>query len=368
MELESVEATGGFRIYLGAAAGVGKTVAMLDEAHRRAHRGTDVVIGLVETHRRPYTEEKSKGLEMVPPMQVEYRGASFVEMDVAAILARNPELVLVDELAHTNVPGSSAHAKRWEDVLELRRHGIKVISTLNVQHIESISDAVEKMTGVRVAERVPDWVVRSADQIELVDSSPEQLRRRIAHGNVYDAAKVHAALQGFFRQENLTALRELALRFVADETEEDMLSHLSKLGATGTWETRERIMVAVTGASSTDQIMHRAARIASRTKGTLYVVHVSPEDGQRKLPDEQLRLLEERAHDLSGEWIALHGDNVADTLLRFAIERHVTQIVVGATSEGRVTGIWRGSILQRLIRGAGNSGIDVHVIASTAKD
>jgi two-component system sensor histidine kinase KdpD len=224
-QADGVEAAGNFRIYLGAAAGVGKTYAMLNEGHRRMSRGTDVVVGFVECHGRKLTEDMIEGLEVVPRKQIDYRGSSLAEMDVDAVIARHPEVALIDELAHTNVPGSGRNAKRWQDVMDIRAAGINVITTVNIQHLESIADEVEHMTGAKVRERVPDWVVRKADQIELIDSSPEQLRRRMVHGNIYPKERVATALNSFFRIDNLTALRELALRFLADETDEDLLEH-----------------------------------------------------------------------------------------------------------------------------------------------
>ena len=217
-----VEPAGHFRIYLGAAAGVGKTFAMLNEGHRRKRRGTDAIVGFVECHGRPLTENLVEGIEVIPRKSVEYRGARFEEMDVDAVLERHPELALVDELAHTNVSGSGRNERRWQDVMEMLGAGIDVITTLDIQHLESISDAVERISGTPIRERVPDWVVRRADQIELVDSSPEQLRRRMAHGNIYPPDKVPQALTHFFRTDNLIALRELALRFLADQTDEEL--------------------------------------------------------------------------------------------------------------------------------------------------
>src|SRR6185437_8191019 len=213
-----VEAAGRFRIYLGAAAGVGKTYAMLSEGQRRLARGADVAVGFVVCNDRGSTERLIEGLEVIPRKVVEYRGSRMAEMDTDAVLHRHPKIVLVDELAHTNVPGSGRNAKRWQDVMEILDAGISVITTVNIQHLESIADEVGNMTGVQVRERVPDWVVRKADQIELVDSSPEQLRRRMLHGNIYPMERVPQALTNFFRTDNLTALRELALRFLADET------------------------------------------------------------------------------------------------------------------------------------------------------
>ena len=274
-----VEAAGRFRVYLGAAAGVGKTFAMLNEGRRRRDRGTDVVIGFVECHGRRRTEELIDGLEVAPRKTIDYRGSQLEEMDLDAVLRRQPQLALVDELAHTNVPGSGPNAKRWQDVMEILGAGIDVITTVNIQHLESIADEVEKMTSARVRERVPDWVVRRANQIELVNSSPEQLRRRMLHGNIYPTERVNQALTHFFRTDNLIALRELALRFLADETDEELLEHLRRHESPAIWETAERIMVAITAAPGTDALLRRAARMASRLKGELDIVHVSSGGG-----------------------------------------------------------------------------------------
>ena len=280
-----VAAAGHFRIYLGAAAGVGKTYAMLSEGHRRRDRGADVVVGFVESHGRRLTESLVSGLEVVPRNLIDYRGCEMQEMDAPAVLRRRPKVVLVDELAHTNVPGSGEHEKRWQDVLNILGAGIDVITTVNVQHLASLADEVERMTGAPVRERVPDWVVRKADQIELVDSSPEQLRRRMLHGNIYPPARVQQALTHFFRTDNLIALRELALRFLADETEEELLDHLRRHHARQVWETAERFMVAVTGAVGDDAVVRRAARLAARVQGDLDVLHLdTADDGSRSGP------------------------------------------------------------------------------------
>ena len=358
-----VESAGRFRIYLGPAAGVGKTVAMLDEGLRRKERGADVVIGLVETHGRPYTASMLDGLEVVPRRKVDYRGTVFEEMDTEAILTRKPEVVLVDELAHTNIPAPGHHEKRWQDVLQILGAGISVITTVNIQHIESLADAVEEMTSARVAERVPDWVVRRADQVELVDSSPEQLRRRLLHGNVYPADRVAEALTNFFRTENLTALRELTLRFVADETEEEMISYLERLGAGGRWETTERIMVAVTPAPGWQQVMHRAARMARRAKADLWAVHALTDEAGFSASDEEMAEIRELAGALGARWEKLSGPDIAGTLVAFAKQARVTQIVVGSSRRSRWKELRGGSVLGKLMRDAGAAGIDVHVIA-----
>ncbi|HET9078613.1 MAG TPA: universal stress protein, partial [Acidimicrobiales bacterium] len=360
---EAVAPAGHFRIYLGAAAGVGKTFAMLSEGARRRDRGTDVVIGFVEPHGRPRTEELTAGFEVVPRKKVSYRGAVFEEMDLDAVLARRPKVALVDELAHTNVPGSGRHEKRWQDVLDLLGAGIDVITTVNIQHLESIADAVESMTGTAVRERVPDWVVRRADQIELVDASPEALRRRMLHGNIYPADKVHQALTHFFRTDNLTGLRELALRFLADEVDEVLLRRLRDESATGVWDTAERIMVAVMAAEGTDALMRRAARMAARVKGELSVVHVVSDDSRQR-DRETLERLRRLSDDLGAEWFEFHHDDPARGLTDFAREHQITQIVIGSSLRSRwerITG--SGSVISRVLRAAGEAGIDVHVIA-----
>jgi two-component system, OmpR family, sensor histidine kinase KdpD len=359
-----VEAAGHFRIYLGAVAGVGKTYDMLNEGKRRLERGTDVVVGFVEAHKRPLTEALLEGFEIVPRKKVEYRGAQFEEMDLDAVLARHPKVALVDELAHTNVPGSGRHAKRWEDVLELLDAGIDVITTLNIQHVESLADAVEQMTGAKVRERVPDWVVRKANQIELVDSSPEQLRRRMLHGNIYPPEKIPYALSHFFQTDNLIALRELALRFLADETEEELLEHLRRHREKRLWETRERILVAVTGAPGTDVLLRRAARLTARAKGELSVIHVISDDAGSPKDKAGFEPLRKLVSDLGARWYEVSSSDPAQAITDFAKDNQITQIVLGSSQRSR----WQemmggGPIVRRIIRRAGDLGIDVHVIA-----
>src|SRR5436190_19051364 len=247
-------ARGNLRVYLGAAPGVGKTFAMLNEGRRRHDRGTDVVVGFVETHGRARTIEQIGDLEIVPRKSIAYRGSEFEEMDVDAVLSRRPHVALVDELAHTNVPGSR-NEKRWQDVEELLQAGLDVISTVNIQHLESVNDVVERITGVQQRETLPDEVVRRADQVELVDMSPEALRRRMAHGNIYPAEKVDAALANYFRPGNLAALRELALLWMADQVDEALESYRERHGIKEPWETRERVVVALTGAPGTEALI-----------------------------------------------------------------------------------------------------------------
>ncbi len=359
-----VEEAGHFRIYLGAAAGVGKTYAMLNEGHRRRERGTDVVVGFVESHGRKLTEQMVGDLEVVPRKKVEYRGSVLEEMDLDAVLARHPQVALIDELAHTNVPGSGKNEKRWQDVLDILAAGIDVITTVNIQHLESIADEVEHMTGAPVRERVPDWVVRKADQIELVDSSPEQLRRRMLHGNIYPKERATKALSNFFRTDNLTALRELALRFLADETDEELLEHLRRHESDAVWETCERVMVAVSPVPGTDALVRRAARMAARLKGELDVLYVTSSDATRPGDRKATEKLKQLAADVGARWHEIEGDDPARAIAAFAQKHQITQIVIGSSQRSRwqqLTG--GGSKVARIIREAGALGIDVHVIA-----
>ena len=352
---------GRLRVYLGAAPGVGKTYAMLDEGWRRKERGTDVVVGFVETHRRPRTQSQVRDLEVVPRRHVEYRGTVLDEMDVDAIVARRPSVALVDELAHTNVPGSPRE-KRWQDVDELLAAGIDVITTVNIQHLESLNDVVERITGVRQRETVPDDVVRRADQIELVDMSPEALRRRMAHGNIYPAERVDAALANYFRAGNLAALRELALLWVADRVESHLQTYMEAHGISGSWETRERVVVAVTGVPGGDQLVRRAARLAGRLHGVLVGVHVVSSDGLASRAGPELALQRQLVEELGGAYRELVADRVAPALVDFAIAEKATQVVIGASRRSRWHDLLKGSVVGRIVKSA--DGFDVHVIAS----
>jgi two-component system, OmpR family, sensor histidine kinase KdpD len=360
---DEIEAAGHFRIYLGAAPGVGKTYAMLSEAQRRRGRGADVVIGFVETYGRPLTEELIGSLEVIPRKVADYRGTHLTEMDLDAVLRRRPEIALVDELAHTNVPGSGPHEKRWQDILDILAAGIDVITTVNIQHLESIADEVEHMTGVKVRERVPDWVVRKADQVELIDSSPEQLRRRMLHGNIYPKEKVSQALTHFFRTDNLIALRELALRLVADESDDELLQHLRQPQPQVLWETTERIMMAVSGEPGSDVLLRRAARIASRVKGELDVLHVILDEASPSSEGRSIDELQELAANLGARWHEGQDDDPARAIVSFAQQNQITQIVIGSIQRGWWHFADGGPILRRVIHEAGASGIDVHIIA-----
>ena len=358
-----VEAAGHFRIYLGAAPGVGKTYAMLSEAHRRQGRGADVVVGFIESYGRPLTEALIGGLEVIPRKTVDYGGTRLQEMDLDAVLRRHPGVALIDELAHTNVPGSGRNGKRWQDIRDILRAGIDVITTVNIQHLESIADEVEQMTGTRVRERVPDWFVRKADQTELIDSSPEQLRRRMLHGNIYAKEKIPQALTHFFRTDNLIALRELALRLVADESDEELLEYLRRRRPQVLWETTERIMAAVSGLPGTDVLLRRAARIASRFKGELDVVHVIV--GDTGLPGDRRSIdgLRQLTAALGARWHEIQDDDPARAIVGFAQQHQITQIVIGSILRNWWHITDGGPILRRVIHEAGASGIDVLVIS-----
>jgi len=353
---------GQLRVYLGSAPGVGKTFAMLDEGQRRRARGTDVVVGYVETHDRPNTAKQLEGLEVVPRRTVRYRGAQLTELDLPAVLARRPEVALVDELAHSNVPGLE-HEKRWQDIEALLEAGIDVISTVNVQHLESLNDVVEAITGVPQRETVPDSVVRAAEQVELVDMTPQALRRRMAHGNVYKPDKVDAALSNYFREGNLTALRELALLWLADSVEEGLQRYREQHGIAETWETKERIVVALTGGPEGETLIRRAARIAARvTGGDLLAVHVARSDG---LAGSSVAALEKQrmlVESLGGSYHMMVGDSVSSAVLEFARANNATQIVLGASRRNPVVAALTGPGTGLTITRESGS-IDVHVVS-----
>jgi two-component system, OmpR family, sensor histidine kinase KdpD len=352
---------GQLRIYLGSAAGVGKTFAMLNEGHRRRDRGTDVVVAFVETHDRPHTAEQIGDLEVIPRKQVPYRGTFFEEMDVDAVLARHPEVALVDEYAHTNVPGSRT-AKRWQDVNELLDAGIDVISNVNIQHLESLNDVVEKITGVPQRETVPDSVVRAADQVELIDMTAEALRRRMAHGNIYKAEKIDAALTNYFRIGNLSALRELALLWLADKVDEGLQRYRVAHDIHGTWEARERVVVALTGGPEGETLIRRAARIAARSAGgDLLAVHVTRSDGLTGADPAALAGQRRLAESLGGTYHQVVGDNVSEALLTFARAENATQLVLGVSRRGWLASLLTGpGVSTRTVRESGD--IDVHMV------
>ncbi|WP_329402146.1 sensor histidine kinase KdpD [Streptomyces melanogenes] len=354
-------ARGKLRIYLGSAPGVGKTYAMLSEGHRRVERGTDCVVAFVEHHGRPRTEVMLHGLEQIQRRTVEYRGSTFTEMDVDAVLERRPAVALVDELAHTNVPGSR-NTKRWQDVEELLQAGIDVVSTVNIQHLESLGDVVESITGVRQRETVPDEVVRRANQIELVDMSPQALRRRMAHGNIYKSDKVDAALSNYFRPGNLTALRELALLWVADRVDEYLQQYRGEHNIRSTWQARERIVVGLTGGPEGRTLIRRAARMAAKGSGSeILAVYVARSDGLTSASPKELAVQRTLVEDLGGTFHHVIGDDVPASLLEFARGVNATQIVLGSSRRKTWQYVFGPGVGATVARESGPD-LDVHIV------
>ncbi|MFF2269520.1 DUF4118 domain-containing protein [Cellulosimicrobium cellulans] len=351
---------GRLTVYLGAAPGVGKTFAMLDEAERRRSRGTDVVVGLVETHGRPATAAKIGDLEVVPRRAVGHRGVELTELDVDAVVARDPDVALVDELAHTNAPGSR-HAKRWQDVHDLLAAGIDVVTTVNVQHLESLTEDVEAITGVRQRETVPDHVVREADQIQLVDLSPQALRRRLAHGNVYRAEQIDASLSSYFREGNLTALRELALLWLAERVDDALTRYRADHAISGTWPARERVVVAVTGGPESATLLRRGARIAERAAGSeLLAVHVLATDGLPTASPAAIAADRALVESLGGTFHTVVGEDVASAVVDFAHGANATMVVVGVSRRSRWREAFLGSTSAEIARLSGS--LDVHLV------
>jgi len=394
----STAGAGHLRVYLAAAAGAGKTIAMLDEGQRRRALGADVVIAVVEDHDRSLTQAHAAGLEIVPRRASDYHGARFEEMDLDGVLRRNPGVALADELAHTNVPGTGQNAKRWQDVLDLLDAGIDVITTVNIQHLESVADTVEQIARVRVRERVPDWVVRRADQLEFVDASPGQLRHRLMQGEIYPAGQVSQALTHFFRTDNLTALRELALRFMGGEPAEDFARHLARLRSRAQGDASGRMLLGVTPVHGAEAMVRRAAQMAARLEADLEVVNVASQDGASQdgaSPDRagQDRAGQDRAgHDRAGHdrgrrgddglgrlrqvvaevgatWHHLDGNDPPSALIAYARDKRVGHVVVGSSQRSR----WHeliggGSTVGRVSRLAAQAGIDVHILALPEAD
>ncbi|MGE5666798.1 MAG: ATP-binding protein, partial [Betaproteobacteria bacterium] len=331
------------------------------EGHRRKDRGTDVVVGYVETYGRRRTAELLEGLEIVPPKAMTYRGATFTELDTETVIARRPEVALIDELAHTNVPGSR-HVKRWQDVEQILDARIDVISTVNIQHLESLNDVVEQITGIRQRETMPDEVVRRAEQVELVDMTAEALRRRLAHGNVYPPERIDAALANYFRVGNLTALRELALLWLADKVDEQLDRYRVEHGIADTWEARERVVVALSGGPEGDTIIRRAARIAERARGTdLLAVHVTSSDGLTGTNPVNLERQRTLVESLGGSYHQVVGDDIPRALLDFARGVNATQLVLGASRHGRFAQMFSPDV--GVTATALSGPIDVHLVS-----
>lgn len=348
-----------FKLFLGYAPGVGKTYSMLSEGIRRHNRGEDVAIGFIETHGRKGVEELVPELERIPLRTIEYKGTLFEEMDVDAIVARHPAVVLVDELAHTNIPGSK-HRKRYEDLLELLNNKIDVLSTLNIQHMESLAPTVRSITGVTVRETVPDWVPLMANETVMVDLTPEALQQRMERGDVYSKHKVHQALHNFFRRGNLIALRELALRQVAEHVDRSLESYMAAKDIEKNWPVRERLAVCISSNPSGQYLIARGARMARRLDAELYVVHVDTGAEDQRPGHKSLEANIRFAGDLGAKVVRIKGKSVADTMAAFAREKHVTQVIFGRAAAKGLRKLLYLSAIHRFLRDA--PAVDVHIV------
>jgi two-component system sensor histidine kinase KdpD len=363
---------GKLKLYIGSAAGTGKTYRMINEAHDLRRRGVDVVIAFVETHGRRETEAQLGDIEVVPRQRIAYRGVTLEEMDVDAVIARRPRLAIVDELAHSNVPGAR-HRKRWEDVMQLLDEGINVISAVNVQHIESLNDVVASTLGVTVRETVPDWVLGSADQVVNLDIASEDLRQRLREGKIYTADKVEAALRNFFTDENLTTLRELALREVAgavDRSREEIARRESGESAAAAPRTAGRVMVAMSSNPPyTAVLLRKASRIAGRLSSDWYCVYVqTPVERADRIDSTVQRTLVSNiqlAQSMGAEVVKLEGEDVAEALCRFAAKKGVSLLIVGQSRRSRVQHLLKGSVVDRLVHNT--QGLDVLVVSFESK-
>ena len=349
-----------FKLFLGYAPGVGKTFSMLSEATRRKNRGEDVVIGVVETHGRKGVEELIRTIEAVPRKKIEYKGTVFEEMDVDAILARHPQVVLVDELAHTNIPGSK-HRKRYEDVQELLAAKIDVVSTLNIQHIESIAPVVRSITGITVRETVPDWVPLTAAETVMVDLTPEALQNRMKRGDVYSTEKVERSLKNFFRRGNLIALRQ-----VAEQVDRSLESYMEDKDIRKNWAVRERMAVCISSSPSGQHLIARGARMARRMDAELYVVHVDREFGVKDSNPNALAANLRFAESLGAKVVRLKGRSVADSVAEFVRSKHITQVIFGRAAIRD----WRKylylSAVHRFLRES--PAVDVHIVTQESEE
>ena len=363
--LRTLRNRGRHKIFLGYAPGVGKTFTMLSEARRRSDRGEDVVIGFVETHGRKAIAELAQGMTIIPRKTIEYRGRSFEEMDTAAVIARHPTVVLVDELAHTNIPGS-AHEKRWQSVEDVLAAGIDVISTVNVQHFESLNDTVYQITGVRVRETLPDSILDRADEVVLVDLTTDALLNRLNRGVVYDLEKIPGALSNFFRRGNLVALRELALRKTAEEVDESLQHYMDEHDIRSPWATEDRVVVCVKAGPVAKKLVRRGYRLAKRLQGQLWVVHVHTPGETLGRHHAELDELFELTRELGGTVVELSGDSEADAILTFAREHRATFVVMGQSKRSRMDEVLRGSsLIVRIMRETED--VDVLAVADPSK-
>ena len=355
----SEKAKGILKLFLGYAPGVGKTYSMLTEAIRRYSRGEDVVIGYVETHGRRGIAELLPQLEIIPRKKIEYKGTVFEEMDVDAITQRHPEVVLVDELAHTNIPGSK-HRKRYEDVLEILAAKTDVLSTVNIQHIESVAPTVNVFTGVVVRETVPDWVLQMSAETVMVDLTPEALQNRMKRGDVYGKEKVEQSLRNFFRRGNLIALRELALRQVAEQVDRSLASYMDEKDIQENWAVRERLAVCISSNPRAQYLLARAARMARRMDAELYAVHVDLSDDESPEDAKSLETNLKFAESLGAKVVRLQGHSVPDEAAKFVREKHITQMIFGRTATEGLNKLRYMNAISRFLRDA--PAVDVHIV------
>ena len=359
----AISERGHLKIFIGYAPGVGKTYSMLNEANRRAKRGEDVVVGYVESHSRKDTDEQIGDLEVMPRQKIQYNNMSLEEMNTAAIIARKPQLAVIDELAHTNVPGSK-NKKRYEDVEEILNCGINVLTTLNIQHLESLNDVVKRITGIAVRETIPDRIVNKADEVVVVDITPDALQNRLKRGNIYKTDKINQALKNFFRKGNLNALRELALRQTAEEVDEELTEYMEEHGISDTWYTVERVMVCISPSPSAKKLIRRGARIAKRYKCEWHVVDVNCTHWLApKMTSKDREMLESHynlARQLGAETATLTGKSISGALSEFAATRHITQIIIGHSTRTKFQTFFRGSTIEKILKQ--NRGAEVHII------
>ncbi|WP_411680472.1 universal stress protein [Clostridium thailandense] len=357
------EQRGSLKIYIGYAPGVGKTYAMLNDANSRLKNGEEIVIGYLESHQRKETENQIGKLEIVPRKSVEYNNVVMEEMDTDAIMERKPNTVLIDELAHTNVPGSK-NKKRYEDVEEILRQGINVVSTLNIQHLESLNDVIRQITGVTVRETIPDKMVEDADEIVVIDISPAALQNRLKGGYVYENENIARALKNFFRLGNLNALREIALRQTAEEVDEELEEYRKKHGIKEHWHVIERVMVCISPSPTSKKLIRRGARIAKRFKCEWIVVNVnSTRIFAPKMTEKDSVTLEghfKLARQLGAEVVNMTGKSISRELAQFATQRYITQIIIGHSTRTKIQTLLRGSTVTRLLKLTRD--IEVHVI------
>jgi two-component system sensor histidine kinase KdpD len=350
---------GTFKLFLGYAPGVGKTYNMLSEAIRRRQRGEDIVIGVVETHGRPRTAELAGQLEQVPRRAIEYKGVVFDEMDLAGILARKPQIVLIDELAHSNIQGS-LHRKRYEDVLDILEANIDVLATMNVQHIESVSPVVQSVTGIQIRETVPDWVVQRADEIVMADLTPEALQTRMRRGDIYPVDRAEKALTNFFRRGNLIALRELALQHVTKAVDRTLTAYMNSKQIAANWAVRERIAVCISENSNSQMLIARGARLAEGVGGELFILHIDTKRSRKPAEESTLAANLQFARNCNAQIFIVPGENVAETAAAFVREKRITQIIFGRSAiRGWRTYLYYWAI-QHFLKEAPQ--VDVHIV------